>query len=119
MALIIKGDMPKGCILDCHYFGVNKYYDERDGKTHKCVYCALNDDIRYKDCGFPDEYEHTRHPNCLIKGEIPDKHGRLIDADVIGNWLREQHVFSMPTTCKIDSIIKDAPIVIPVSEEAD
>ena len=47
--------------------------------------------------------------------EIPDEHGRLIDADVIGNWLREQHVFSMPTTCKIDSIIKDAPTIIEAS----
>lgn len=53
---------------------------------------------------------------CPIKGEIPDKHGDLKDADVIGNWLREQHVFSMPTTCKIDSIIKDIPIVISASE---
>ena len=46
--------------------------------------------------------------------EVPT-HGRLIDADVIGNWLREQHVFSMPTTCKIDSIIKNAPTIVEAS----
>lgn len=48
--------------------------------------------------------------------ELPP-HGDLKDADVIGNWLREQHVFSMPTTCKIDSIIKDTPTVIEASTE--
>lgn len=47
--------------------------------------------------------------------EVPT-HGRLIDADVIGNRLREQHVFSMPTTCKIDSIIKNAPTVLEATE---
>lgn len=47
--------------------------------------------------------------------ELPE-HGRLIDADVIGNRLREQHVFSMPTTCKIDSIIKNAPTVLEATE---
>ena len=83
MALIIKGDMPKGCGWDCHYVAVNKYYDERDDKIHKCVFCALNHSIRYKDSGIPEEYEHTRHPNCPIIGEIPDKHGRLIVADAL------------------------------------
>ena len=89
MALIIKGAMPKGCGWDCHYVAVNKYYDERDDKIHKCVFCALNHSIRYKDSGFPEEYEHTRHPDCPIIGEIPDKHGRLVEADEITDAIIE------------------------------
>ena len=57
---------------------------------------------------------YDRPSDCPLV-EVPE-HGRLIDADVIGNWLREQHVLSMPATCKIDSIIKDAPTVLEANE---
>ena len=61
MALIIKGDMPKAC-------------------------SACKSVQRYR---YSDECEYLRKPiarngrlkDCPIIGEIPDKHGRLIDAD--------------------------------------
>ena len=92
MAIIVKADMPGCCGYGCDLWNEGI-----------CVPLQKVVDL------------HARDNDCPILGEIPDEHGRLIDADVIGNWLREQHVFSMSTTCKIDSIIKDAPTVIEAS----
>jgi len=83
-----------------------RYYSEEEVK--RILY-----DIDYKWESLPQELEEYKHI------EISEPHGRLIDADVIGNWLREQRVFSMPTTCKIDSIIKDAPTVLEASKEEE
>lgn len=117
MALIINGDMPKGCGWDCHYVAVNKYYDERDDKIHKCVFCALNHSIRYKDSGIPEEYEHTRHPNCPIIGEIPDKHGDLKDANIIMQWLNLKADNRVPVTVgEIIDFIEKQPTVLEASE---
>lgn len=115
MALIIKGDMPKGCGWDCHYVAVNKYYDERDDKIHKCVFCALNHSIRYKDSGIPEEYEHARHPNCPIIGEIPDKHGDLIEGEKVLKVL--DAVLDNKEFIKIRQTLIDAvPIVVEATE---
>lgn len=56
MALIVDIPMPKNC-HECH------------------LYC---DFTRRMDI---DRNEHERPQDCLIKGEIPDEHGRLIDGD--------------------------------------
>ena len=57
MALIIKGDMPKGC-----------------------AYCFTYDD-EYCQCRLEHSYDGhwSRENHCPILGEIPDKHGDLID----------------------------------------
>ena len=122
MALIIKGDMPKGCGWDCHYVAVNKYYDERDDKIHKCVFCALNHSIRYKDSGIPEEYEHARHPNCPIIGEIPNSHGDLIDEDefrqVIYREIRN-HKEDEPITMILKGLLwemDNAPVILEATE---
>ena len=103
MALIVKGNMPTCCGLcfECLGGGSEAYYCNRAKRQISEVVPPYDKRMEW----------------CPILGEIPDKHGRLIDTDVIGNWLREQHVFSMPTTCKIDSIIKDMPTVIEASTE--
>lgn len=60
MALIIKGEMPKGC----------NWFDE-NGK-HR--FCKVN---AFCDC---EIYTRGERPSdCPIIGEIPDEHGDLID----------------------------------------
>lgn len=62
MALVIKGEMPKAC----------NWFDE-NGKHH---FCKVN---AFCDC---EVYTRGERPSdCPILTEIPDKHGRLIDAD--------------------------------------
>ena len=64
MALIIKGDMPKGC----------NWFDE-NGK-HR--FCKVN---AFCDC---EIYTRGERPSdCPILGEMPDVHGRLKDESVI------------------------------------
>ena len=70
MALIIKGEMPKG---KC-------WWHDEQGKEHECQFFPCN--AIY--CLDPKD----RKEMCLIIGEIPNKHGRLIDADVLKATLR-------------------------------
>lgn len=65
MALIIKGEMPT-CCWDC----------DRDWETN-CPLSASNE--VYEE--WKDVENEVRHPDCPIIGEIPDKHGDLIDRD--------------------------------------
>lgn len=57
MAIVIKGEMPKG---KC-------WWHDEQGKEHECQFFPCTRDA----------------DNCPIIGEIPDKHGRLIDADAL------------------------------------
>ena len=68
MALIIKGDMPKGC-ESCPMTYISYHNDDEQF----CIFYSVMDDI--------SELTDTRHPACSIIGEIPDKHGDLIDRD--------------------------------------
>lgn len=77
MSLIIKGmELPKSCDV-CPFVGTND--DLR------------SDDYRYLYCCFPymgqfvTDYEATRHPDCPLL-PLPEKHGRLIDADALGDF---------------------------------
>ena len=63
MALIIKGEMPKG---KC-------WWHDENGKEHECQF-------------FP--CSHTIN-DCPIIGEIPDEHGDLIDANAVEDKARE------------------------------
>lgn len=69
MALIIKGDMPKAC----------NWFD--DNGKHR--FCKVN---AFCDCRI---YTKDKRPSdCPILGEIPDEHGKLIDADKFITELR-------------------------------
>lgn len=61
MALIINADMPKAC-----------------------GYCFAYDD-EYCQCSLEPSYDAhwSRENHCPILGEIPDKHGRMIDGDAL------------------------------------
>ena len=68
MALIIKGKMPEGNGCDGCEFQVSKS-EQLDACT-----CHLF-------IGVINNFHNERHKDCPIIGEIPDKHGDLIDRD--------------------------------------
>ena len=62
MALIIKADMPTRC-RECRDMG----FDIPNCPLHKHTQ--------------GNWYRIGKHPDCPIIGEIPNEHGRLVDAD--------------------------------------
>ena len=66
MALIIKGDMPKGCGWDCDLWSEGL-----------CAPLQKSVD------------EHTIDSDCPIIGEIPDSHGDLIDRGLVQEVLAQ------------------------------
>jgi len=66
MALIIKGEIPSCCAVCCDCNPAN------DGNFCNRTGNRLRND-----------WQLYRPSNCPILGEIPDEHGRLVDADKI------------------------------------
>ena len=93
MALIIEGEMPKGC-LACPL----KLYCPVFQKLHFGERLAMLDDNR-------------RIEGCPIKGEIPDKHGDLIDRDEIK--LKHDPLFQWFATAEM---LKKVPTVVEASK---
>jgi len=94
MALIIKGRMPKefaeelgncdGCQLDCplRVKRPDVYRTNKDG-TKSVLHEVWS-------CGHQEgPFDGFSEYSCPIIGEIPDKHGRLIDADDLIKEIRE------------------------------
>lgn len=67
MAIIVKGKKPKGC-YDCDNCDKRAYFDGNEWHLGCRLLCK-----EVSDDGETDEM-------CPIVGEIPDRHGRLIDA---------------------------------------
>lgn len=99
MSIVIKGmDKPKTC-FNCPC----KMYDEVDS-----VYCAAIDGEPYI-----DDEDNGVLPDCPISA-LPQKHGRLIDADVVyanidnllsgdgAKWLAESAVHDAPTVIEAE-----------------
>ena len=103
MALIIKGDMPT-CCWDC----------DRDWETN-CPLSASNE--VYEE--WKDVENEVRHPDCPIIGEIPDKHGDLIDrkalSDAIGKVITDRDRM-IGTYDTIEQIIDDAETIVEATE---
>lgn len=101
MALIIKGDMPtgKGC-------------DGCEFQTSRCE--QMDACTCYLFGGVIHNFHNERHENCPIIGEIPDKHGRLIDADKL------IHAFDnrtdLPTGYDIYTAIAEAETIVEATE---
>ena len=100
MALIVNESMPKACV----------WYDEEG----HCIRCFNYGVCRYEkiDC-FP-----KRPPRCPILGEIPDVHGRLLDADLLkAELIKHGH----PDTrewyyAEVDLFINECPTVVEASK---
>ena len=96
MALIIKGDMPKAC----------NWFDE-NGK-HR--FCNVN---AFCDCRI---YSRGKRPSdCPILGEIPDKHGRLIDANVAYDKIAEQEGGNYVDMDTVDLGLQETPTILEAS----
>lgn len=100
MALIIKGDMPKGCGWDCDLWSEGL-----------CAPLQKSVD------------EHTIDSDCPIIGEIPDSHGDLIDEDefrlVIYREIRN-HKKDEPITMILKGILwemDNAPVIVEANNE--
>lgn len=95
MAVLIKGmEMPYNC-WDCSLLNASS--------------CPC------KNYSSALEYTTNRHPNCPLI-EIPEPHGRLIDADALMKrmWEETDCMISVPAT-----FVRDAPTVIPASKEGE
>lgn len=96
MALIIDAPIPKNC-LSCP----SKEHCLAFGKVH------FNERLKMLD-------ECRRADNCPIIGEIPDKHGRLIDADKL------IHAFDyrtdLPSGYDIYTAIAEAETIVEATE---
>ena len=115
MSILVKGmEMPKRC-LDCPMY---------DCYNYNCQMYAFGIPARYNRDG------NTRPEWCELV-ELPEKHGRLIDADTImeqwgldkatkyRNETAEQQHFSYSTMMmyEIADILDDAPVVIEAEGE--
>lgn len=105
MALIIKGDMPTCCGLcwECLGGGADAYYCNRAKRQISEVVPPYDKRMEW----------------CPIIGEIPDKHGRLVDADAFKKSLIEARYTDNPnkekTYNKALDILFDAPTVLEAS----
>ena len=84
MAIIIDEQMPKAC-YECNFR------------------CGINF-LTFVNT------EDKRHPDCPIIGEIPDKHGDLIDRSELLQQF--EHDTSRPTGYEVVTRIMNAPVVL-------
>ena len=111
MSVLIKGmKMPKSC-SDCLFF-VDGLYDAND---ELCSACLVKEDNSPSGCGYGeiDGIDHTKGRMCWCPlVEVPEPHGRLIDADEI--------CFSMMTGIDqyiAEEAIRESPTVIEAEGE--
>ena len=99
MALIIEGDMPTKCCLGG---------------------CPI-----YESCSKYDSLADTRPSDCLIIGEIPDKHGRFIDVDAyikteMDDYRKHHDEYSQEKAEVISDVLavldKHTPVVLEASK---
>ena len=118
MALIIKGDLPKGCgfCWECLGGGSDAYYCNRAKRQISEVVPPYDKRMEW----------------CPILGEIPDEHGRLVDADALiertKNWYcskencEDNYSGVRCRACWVDDaigIIDDANVVVEGSRGSD
>ena len=106
MALIIKGEMPKsnGC-------------DGCEFQTSRCE--QLNACTCFLFNGCIDNFHNERHKDCPIIGEIPDKHGDLIDRQsvlVAMDKVITDRDRMIGTYDVIEEIVEKAPVVVEATE---
>ena len=90
MALISEGDMPTKCCLGG---------------------CPI-----HESCNKYDSLADTRPSNCPILGEIPDKHGRLIDANVAYDKIAEQEGGNYVDMDAVDLGLQETPTILEATE---
>ena len=116
MALIIKGDMPsKGCLncFGCQYLNLSEtsYFNNRQSYRVGCVLAKfLGLSVVVKNT---DEL-HNKPSDCPIIGEIPDKHGDMIDSMALIHHIEEN--FDSDEAQDIIGEILASPTVVEATE---
>lgn len=117
MGVYIKGmKMPKSC-SNCLFF-VDGLYDAND---EPCSACLAKEDNSPSGCGYweIDGIDHTtgRMHFCPLV-EVPEPHGRLIDADaLVPDICHDWEGGRIPPDYYSEECIREAPTVIEAEEE--
>lgn len=107
--LIIDMPMPKFCI----------WRDDKN-EPHRCPLLNEDDNCVPQDSniwmGWNEQYAH-----CPIKGELPDEHGDLVDADTVLWEVPDSEGIVPPMPVTIGDVIEgyDVPIVIAAERKDD
>ena len=100
--IIVKGEMPKGCI------------EKENGKYSECE--------RRIDCIYSDNNLINIRPYCCpIVGEIPDKHGRIIDEKWVELYILKYFPAEFPNEMEkvyklLKLALKDVPTILEASK---
>ena len=88
-------------------------YNPKMAMPETCRECGVTNCGNYD----PDTWRIKRHKDCPLI-EVPDGHGRLIDADALREeWLENgENEYVYDTNSFLDSI-DDAPTIIPADKE--
>ena len=97
MALIIKGGMPPSC-----------RWHNKQGKSTPVEVCPY-----FQNCPAEFNFEDYRPSDCPIIGEMPDEHGRLVDADIL---LADHPKTANWDYMVLECIIRNAPTVVEASK---
>ena len=103
-SVLVKGmKMPDSCAV-CRFAGKGGYHMERV----VCMFTGKNEDAENVD----------RLPGCPLVA-LPDKHGRLVDADAIKNKNPLHMELDVPyvTEVTVGEIIDDAPTIVESEDE--
>lgn len=113
---VVRMEMPKGC-WGCP-FGHYDWIWGDDGREKMVCFCCLDGESE-EDGHYLLETEEKRPSWCPIICQLPDGHGRLIDADA----LKEKAVHYSETEYHFDhdavemDDIDDAPTIVPAEAE--
>lgn len=96
--IVMKGKKPRACFEN---------WDER--RMFPCHFLSSCEE----EMKMPSEPE-IKHPNCPIVAEIPDKHGRLIDADVLKRKMID-YGWKHPDST-VTEFVDDIPTILEATE---
>lgn len=103
--IVIKGKMPKGTGCDGCEFQTSTC-EQLDACT-----CYLFEGVIHN-------FHTERHPDCPIKGEIPDEHGDLIERSAVIDIILTNPLMQSDTVkvCSLVHRVKNAPTIVEASK---
>ena len=108
MGFYVNLDMPKDCPM-CPFAHYDDMFNTFRG-------CDITKGKRWAVKNDKDYAKLSTRPDWCPLTEVPEPHGRLIDADKLMKrmWDETDCMISVPAT-----FVRDAPTIIPSSEEAE
>ena len=81
--------------------------------------CDITSGKRWAVKNDKDYAESSTRPDWCPLIEVPEPHGRLIDADALTKKIKRDGIASDPFVKIVCDYFKDAPTIIPASKEAE